>query len=113
VFGGESVRHMHKEVAKLEPDKAARKPIDDTLDQIDKEFKNLNSERAKLEKETAALLEQHDASAEQFRTFGARADAITASAGKNLLDLRFKLRSQLSDAQWRQLYPPSPPPPAQ
>ena len=105
-FAGESSHHMSKEVAKLEPDKEKRKEVDQTLKQIEEEYKKLDSERSELEKQTLEALANHDSTAEQFRALTQRADAINTSASKTLVDLRFTLRSQLSDAEWRQLFPP-------
>jgi len=105
LFGGQTTHQLHKEVAKLEPDKEKRKAVDDTVDQIEQAYKSTESERAKLEKDALAAFEQHDASGEQFRPLATQADTINANVNKSLLDLRFQLRSELSDAQWRQLFP--------
>ena len=104
-FGGQTLHQLKKQVAKIEPDKASCKPIDNTLDQIEAKSKRLLSEGKKLGKDVFAALERHDTPAEEFRTFGVQSDELTASLGKDLLDLRFALRSQLTDEQWRRLFP--------
>jgi hypothetical protein len=106
-FGGQTPHQLQKEVVKLEPDKTSRKPIDETLDQIEVQYKRLQSERKELEKDVFAAMERHDTPAGEFRTLAARSDKISASVGRDLLDLRFGLRSQLSAEQWRKLFPPS------
>jgi hypothetical protein len=85
---------------------ATRNEVSQTLGQIEQDYKNHLSERASLEKDVLAAMEQHDTPAEQFHEFETRADAINASARKNMLDLRFKLRGQLSDVQWGLLFSP-------
>ena len=35
-----------------------------------------------------------------------RADEVNADGTRKMLDLRFVMREQLSDAQWRALFPP-------
>jgi hypothetical protein len=111
-FGGQTSHQLQKEVAELEPDKSSRKPIDYTLNQIEAQSKRLQSERKELEKEIFAALERHDTPAEQLRNVAVRSDKISASVGRDPLDLRFALRSQLSDEQWRRLFPPPGVPPA-
>ena len=111
-LGGETYHQMAKEVAKTEPDKDKRKELDRTVKQIEEEAKRLKSERSKLEKEMLAALENHDTPAERFQQLGQRADSINTDATKSLLELRFRLRGQLSEEQWRQLFPPPPPAPS-
>ena len=104
-YGGATPHQMRKDVARIESDSAKRKSIDQTLDQMEKEAKRVQSERAKLEKDVAAALARHDGSPEQFQALEARGDAINTSSREILLDLRFALRDQLSDEQWRRLFP--------
>jgi hypothetical protein len=107
-FGDRTPQQMNKEIAKVAPDSITRGAADYTLEMIEKESKSLQSERSKLARDVLAALENHDTSAAQFQALEARGDAINSGAGKTMLDLRFILRSQLSDAQWRTLFPPSP-----
>jgi hypothetical protein len=105
-FGDRTPEQMKKEVAKVVPDSATRSLVDDTLNRIEKESKSLQSEHSKLAKDVLAALENHDTSVAQFHALEARGDAINGGAGETMLDLRFTLRNQLSDAQWRTLFPP-------
>jgi len=107
-LGGLTPHQLQKELEKVVSDKDTRKPIAETVNLIEKESKNLDSERKKLEKEVLAALKRHDTPAAQFQAFEERADSINASSTRNLLDLRFKLRSQLSEAQWHMLFPSLP-----
>jgi len=104
-LGGLTPHQLHKELEKVVPDKATRKPITETVAMIETESKQLDNERKKLEKEVLAALKRHDTPPAQFRAFEERADTINANSTRNLLNLRFKLRSQLSEAQWRMLFP--------
>lgn len=105
-LGGLTSHEMQKKLEQVVPDKETRRPIAKTVDHIGDEAKQLDSERKKLEKELLAALKRHDTPAEQFHAFEQRADATNADSTRKLLDLRFALRSQLSDAQWRMLFPP-------
>jgi hypothetical protein len=104
-YGGATSHQMRKEVARIESDSAKRELIDQTLDKMDKEVKRMQSERAKLEKDVAAALANHSASREEFQALAARADSINTSSREVLLDQRFALRDQVSEAQWRALFP--------
>jgi hypothetical protein len=105
-FGGRTTHQMSTELAKVVPNEELRNTTNYNLGLIEKQYKDLESERSKLEKEVLAALERHDTPTEQFDTFETRADEINASASKNMLDVRFLMREQLSDAQWRSLFPP-------
>jgi hypothetical protein len=62
--------------------------------------------RSKLEKKVLAALERHDTPTEEFQAIQSRADEVNADTTRKILDLRFVMREQLSDAQWRALFPP-------
>jgi len=62
-----------------------------------------HDKRTSLEKDALAALERHDTTSARFH---ARADAINASATEKMLDVRFLMREQLSEVQWRSLFPP-------
>jgi septal ring factor EnvC (AmiA/AmiB activator) len=99
-----------KELEKVVPDKETRRPIAQTVKRIEDESKRLDSERKKLEKDVLAALKRHDTPPAQFHAFEERADAINTNSARNLLDLRFALRSQVSEAQWHLLFPSYPVP---
>ena len=105
-FGGRTPHQVSAEVAKVVPDKELQNATKYNLELIEKEYKDLGSQRARLEKDVLAALERHDTTTDQFHTFQARADVINANATKKMLDVRFLMREQLSDVQWRSLFPP-------
>ena len=108
LFGGMTPHEMHEAVAAIEPDKSKREAIDQTLETIQKETKQLSSDQSKLIDDAFALMKRHETTAEEFQASGARAEALNMSSGTTLLDLRFKRRSQLSDDQWHKLFPTAP-----
>jgi len=95
---------LQKQVAKVEPNKESRKAIDRTLHEIQGEVSRWQAVRSELSKDVFATLARHDASAADFQALEARTDAISAASRKALLDLRFSLRDQLSDTQWKGLF---------
>lgn len=105
-FGDRTPKQMSAEVAKVVPDAALRNVTDYNLSLVEKAYRDLQSQRSSLEKDVLAALERHDTPATQFQTLTARADEINASATKTMLDVRFLVREQLSEAQWRALFPP-------
>jgi hypothetical protein len=105
-FGGRTAHQMSAEVAKVVPDKELQNTTNYNLSLIEKQYKNLQSESSSLEKEVLAALTRHDTPTEQFHTLQTRANEINASATKKMLDARFVMREQLTDAQWRALFPP-------
>jgi len=105
-FGDRTAKQMSAEVAKVVPDKETQNVTNYNLGLIEKAYTNALSQRATLEKELLKALERHDTPPEHFRTIEMRADEINASATKNILDTRFLMREQLSDAQWRALFAP-------
>jgi hypothetical protein len=104
-FGGQTVQQMNVQLESAVPE-ASRNAVSQTLGQIEQDYKNLQAERKSLEKDVLAAMEQHDTPPAQFEALKTRAEAINASAGKNMLDQRFKLRGQLSDVQWGLLFQP-------
>ena len=94
-LGGRTPHEMRAEVAKVVPDKEMQSTTDYNLSVIEKDYENLDSQRSKLEKEVLAALERQR-----------RADEVNADVTRKMLDLRFVMREQLSDAQWRALFPP-------
>ena len=105
-LGGRTPHEMRAEVAKVVPDKEMQNTTDYNLSVIEKEFENLESERSKLEKELLAALERHDTPTKDFQAIENRADEINAHGTRKMLDVRFVMREELSDAQWRALFPP-------
>jgi hypothetical protein len=104
-FGGQTAQQMSVQLESAVPE-ASRNAVSETLGQIEQDYKNLQTQRKSLEKDTLAAMEQHDTPPAQFDALETRAEAMNTSAGKNMLDLRFKLRGQLSDVQWGLLFSP-------
>ena len=105
-FGDRTPKQMSAEVAKVVPDAARQNVALYNVGLIEKAYKNGLSQRESLEKELLAALERHDTPTEEFQTVGARADEIGATATKDMLDVRFLMSEQLTDAEWASLFPP-------
>lgn len=105
-FGGRTPHEMRAEIAKVVPDKELQNTTNYNLSQVEEGYKSLESERSDLEKQIMAALERHDTPPQDLHEIEKRADEINASATKKILDVRFVMREQLSDAQWRALFPP-------
>jgi hypothetical protein len=106
-FGGQTAQQMRVQLESAVPE-GARGEVSQTLNQIEQDYKSAQAQRTSLEKDILAAMEQHDTPAAKFDALETRAQAINSSAGKNMLDLRFKLRGQLSEVQWGLLFPPAP-----
>jgi hypothetical protein len=102
-FNGQTPQQLSVQLESAVPE-ATRGAINQTLSQIERDYKNLQSQRSSLEKDVLSAMEQHDTPPGQFQQFQTRADAINATATKEALDLRFKLRGQLTDVQWGLLF---------
>jgi hypothetical protein len=105
-FDGRTPKEMRAEVAKIVSDTEARNTTDYNLGLVEKTFENLESERSKLEKDVLTAMERHDTPSAEFNSFEARADDLNLRATKSMLDIRFVMRAQLSEHQWRSLFPP-------
>ena len=104
-FGGRTPHEMRAEVAKVVPDKEMANTTNYNLSLVENEYKSLESQRSSLKKEVLAALERHDTPPEELHAIEKRADEINVSTTKKILDVRFVMREQLSDAQWRALFP--------
>jgi hypothetical protein len=104
VLGGHSVPEIRERVRDVMTDQTQRAAVDLTMDKFEVSSKRFATDRAKFEEDAFAAFARHDATPEQFRALTDRADALGLAAHKDLLDLRFELRSQLSDAQWRAVF---------
>jgi hypothetical protein len=103
-FGDRTPHEMRAEVDRIVPDKEMRNTTNYNLSLIETEYKNLESQRSSLEKEVLAGLERHDAPKEELQAIERRADELNASATQKMLDVRFVMREELSDEQWRALF---------
>ena len=104
-FGAQTAQQMTVQLESAVPE-PTRTAVNQTLSQIEQDYKNLQSQRSSLEKEVLSAMEQHDTPREKFDAFQTRADSMNATETKNMLDLRFKLRGQLTEVQWGLLFTP-------
>jgi hypothetical protein len=104
-LGGRTPHELRAEVAKVVPDKELQNTTNYNLSLIETEFEKLESQRSSLEKEVLSALERHDTPTEELQGIAIRADELNSSATKKMLDVRFVMREQLSDQQWRSLFP--------
>jgi hypothetical protein len=103
-YGGQTTKQLQEQVANVEPNKESRKAINRTLDETQSQASRWQAVRLEFSKDVLATLARHDASAADFQSLEARADAISAASRQAFLDLRFSLRGQLSDRQWQRLF---------
>ncbi len=104
-FGGRTPKELAKAIDAAEPDETRRKAADDVIKRLKKEIKHLNSERSKFDKQALRAFERHDTTPEDAAKLRSRADALNQESEAALLDLRFELRAQLSETQWREVFP--------
>jgi hypothetical protein len=104
-FGGQSAQQMSVQLESAVP-ADTRGAVSQTLSQIEQDYKNLQSQRSSIEKDALDAMQQHATPRERFQELQTRADTLNASASRNMLDLRFKLRGQLSEVQWGLLFSP-------
>ena len=103
-FGSTTPKQLREDVARVVPDKELQNTTNYNLDMIEKESENLSSQRSTLEKEVFASLERHDTQSEQIHALEIRGDQINATATRQMLDMRFVMRAQLSATQWQGLF---------
>lgn len=106
ILGGKRIHDLRARIHELVPDAGRRAALDPVLQAMENEEKRLAAGLKAHEREVLALMERHDATAQDFRALAARADPA-ASHGA-LLDLRFALRAGLTADEWRALFAPRP-----
>jgi len=74
------------------------KKADEELEQFQKEVEGVWS------KDLKAILEDYDATEEDFRKFVARADQSRFAAQQKIVDLRFKVLELMTEDEWAALY---------
>ena len=104
VFGGASVPVLRQHVREAMSDQAQRARVDRTLDRIADEARRHDEERRQFEGEGFPLLARHDATPADLQPLVARGDEAQLRSRKAFLDLRFELRSQLTEQQWRKVF---------
>jgi len=101
---GRTTTELRKETLAIVQEEDRRKAIEAVFTRWDKEVKSIDAAWGKNRKALVALLERHDASASDFDTLYAQADAIEAQGLGMALDMRYALREQLSADEWRRLF---------
>jgi hypothetical protein len=101
VFGGASVPVLRQHVREVMSDQAQRARADLTLDRMAAEAKRDDEERRQFEKDAFAQLARHDATPADLQPLAERGDALHRRYRDAFLDLRFELRGELTEAQWR------------
>jgi hypothetical protein len=104
LFGGRTLSDLRSRVREVMTDQAQRATVDRTVDKLEALMKRYESDRDQFEKETFAALARHDTTPDEFRALADRADALGAGARKEFVDVRFELRGELTDAQWRTVF---------
>jgi hypothetical protein len=78
------------------------------MDKFEAHAKRFAEDRAAFEKDAYAAFARHDAMPDDFRALTERADALGLHARENLIELRFELRAELTDSQWRAVFEHAP-----
>jgi hypothetical protein len=107
LFGGKQRQEIRKRLESMVPDPVRREALDFTLQAMAQEEQHHAAERSGFEKDTFDALARHDTPPAAFDALFARADAANAASNRTVLDLRFQLRGQLTDAQWRAVFAPN------
>jgi hypothetical protein len=111
-IGGRPVSELRDEVATIVTDPARRDQIDAVLKGMDAQGKDIVRRHAAGAKSWLELLERHDAVQGDFDALAARLDDDNRPGRTALVDLRYKLRALMSEAEWQQLFPAPQAPPA-
>ncbi|MET0348637.1 MAG: hypothetical protein ABW067_02505 [Rhizobacter sp.] len=106
LFSAHQRHELRKHIEAKVTDPVRREALDFTLEAMAREASARTSEQAALEKALFDAMARHDTAPAVFDQLTARADANTAASNRTVLDLRFQLRGQLTDAQWREAFAP-------
>jgi len=106
LFSAHQRHQLRKHIEATVTDPVRRKALDFTLEAMEREAAHRSSEQADLEKALFDAMARHDTAPVMFDELTARADASNAAANRTVLDLRFQLRGQLTDTQWRSAFAP-------
>jgi cell division protein FtsB len=107
IFGGRSVSELRTRIRDVMTDQTQRATVDQTVDKLESLMKRYESERTQFEKDMFAALARHDTTPDELHALAGRADSLGAGARKEFVDLRFELRGELSDEQWREVFKPA------
>jgi hypothetical protein len=100
---------LRKHIEATVTDPVRREALDFTLEAMEREAAHRASEQAALEKGLFDAMARHDTAPAVFDQLTARADTSNAASNRTVVNLRFQLRAQLTDAQWRSAFAPRTP----
>ena len=106
LFGAHQRHQLRKHIEANVTDPVRREALDFTLEAMEREATHRESEQAAIEKELFEAMARHDTAPAVFDLLTARADAQNAATNRTVLDLRFQLRVQLTETQWRSAFAP-------
>ena len=104
---GRTIAELQKKARALASEPQRRQTIDAAFKRWETHAKRVDQAREENRKAFFALLEKHDVVSAEFERLYAEADAIAAEALDVALDLRFGVREQLSEEDWRELFAPA------
>jgi hypothetical protein len=108
LFSAHQRHQLRKHIEATVTDPVRREALDFTLEAMEREAEHRSSEQAALEKELFEAMARHDTAPAVFEQLTARADASNAASNRTVMDLRFQLRKQLTDTQWRSAFAATP-----
>ncbi|ARN23585.1 hypothetical protein [Piscinibacter gummiphilus] len=109
LFSAHQRHQLRKHIEATVTDPVRREALDFTLEAMEREARHRAAEQVALEKELFDAMARHDTAPAEFEQLTARADAGNAASNRTMLGLRFQLREQLTDTQWRSAFVPGTP----
>jgi hypothetical protein len=104
VFSERSIKALRKEMKSAVPDAARREKLEPLISSMDTEIRRFSSEHAHMGGELLALMARHDATPADFDRLLAQVDTLNTQSRNILLDLRFRMRAELSAQEWERLF---------
>jgi len=104
LFSARQRHELRKHIEATVTDPVRREALDLTLEAMEREAAHRSSEQAAVEKELFDAMARHDTAPVVFDQLTSRADASNSASNRTVMDLRFQLREQLTDTQWRSAF---------
>jgi chromosome segregation ATPase len=104
---GHAVAELQQKARAMAAQPQRRQAIDAAFKRWEAHATRIDQARDDNRRAFFALLAKHDVVSAEFERLYAEADAIGAQAVDVALDLRFGVREQLSEEDWRQLFAPA------
>lgn len=104
VFSERSVKALRKEMKDAIPDAARRDRLEPLISAMDAEIRRFSGEHARQGGALLALMARHDATPVDFDRLLAQADTLNTQSRNILLDLRFRMRAELSAQEWERVH---------